>query len=291
MTDDEIAERRAFFALDPDDEERLRALGPTIEQHADSIVEAFYRFLRDAPPTAPFLRDPATVAHLAKTQREYLLRLFSGSYDRAYVAHRMRVGEAHHRIGLAPEWYLGAFRRYLDLVLERVVAPSADEASTQAFASVLKVVFFDIALALDAYVTAEADARMRQAALIRELSTPVIELEPRILLLPLIGAIDDGRGDLLMETALLRVTERSARVIIIDIAGVAVVDTATADRLVKTAAAVRLLGAEAIVTGVRPEAARTLVELGFDVGTLRTSSSLADGIQLARSLASGPKRG
>lgn len=290
MTDEEIAERCAFFALDREDAERLRALAPTIEVHADAIVDAFYRFLRDAAPTAPFLRDAATVGHLAKTQREYLLRLFSGSYDQAYVAHRMRVGEAHHRIGLAPEWYLGAYRRYLELLLERIVGPSGDEASTQAFASVLKVVFFDVALALDAYVAAESEARLRQAALIRELSTPVIELEARILLLPLVGAIDDGRGDLLMETALQRVTERSARVIIIDIAGVGVVDTATADRLVKTAAAIRLLGAEAVVTGIRPEAARTLVQLGFDVGSLKTSSSLADGIELARSLVARGQR-
>lgn len=282
MNDDEIAERRAFFALGRDDEERLRALAPEMARNAEAIVDTFYRFLREAPPTAPFLRDPSAIGHLAKTQREYLLRLFSGSYDAAYVAHRMRVGETHHRIGLSPEWYLGAFRKYLDLVLSQVLP--ADDEKTRAFASVLKIAFFDIALALDAYVAAESEARLRQAAVIRELSTPVIELEARILLLPLVGAIDDERGELLMQTALLRVTERSARVIILDIAGVAVIDTATADRLVKTAAAVRLLGAEAIVTGVRPEAARTLVELGFDIGTLKTSSSLADGIELARSL-------
>lgn len=290
MNRDEIAERRAFLALGPEDEERLRALRPLIEENADAIVTAFYDFLKDHARTAAFLADQGTVAHLAKTQREYLLRLFSGSYDEDYVAHRMRIGAAHQRIGLAPEWYLGAYRRYLELLLERVVTPHADAAAVKAYGSLLKLVFFDIALAMDAYVAAESDARLRQAEVIRELSTPVIELDHRLLLVPLVGTIDDERGDLLMETVLLRVTERSARVLIIDISGVGVVDTATADRLVKTAAAVRLLGGEVIVSGLRPEVARTLVELGFEVGLLETTSRLSDAVALARTRIASRKR-
>lgn len=282
MTHEELAELKAFFALDPDDERRLRALEPAIERHADGIVEELYRFLRSSRSTTELLRDDAAVAHLARTQREYLLRLFSGAYDASYAAHRLRVGATHHRIGLAPEWYLGAYRRYLDLLVERVVAP--DPETLGALRSLFKVVFFDIALALEAYAAAEGEARARREAFIRELSTPVIELEPRILLVPLVGAIDDGRGELFMQTVLSKVTERSARAVIVDIAGVPLIDTETADRLLRTAAAVRLLGSEAIVTGLRPEVARTLVELGVDVGTLATCLSLADGIAAARAL-------
>src|SRR5690606_42002664 len=89
-------------------------------------------------------------------------------------------------------------------------------------------------------------------AAIRELSTPVIRLYPRVLLLPLIGTIDTHRADQLMETVLIKIVEEQAYVIIIDIAGVPVVDTSVADHLLKTTEAVRLLGAQTILSGISP---------------------------------------
>jgi rsbT co-antagonist protein RsbR len=154
----------------------------------------------------------------------------------------------------------------------------------EAFQSVLKLVFFDMALAIDTYIAANVEALGRHQAAIRELSTPVIKVHDGVLLLPLVGAIDSLRAQQVMEAVLERVASDQAHVIIVDIAGVPVVDTKVADHLVKTTAAVRLLGAQTILTGISPQVARTVVQLGVDITTMHTRSRLADGIELALSI-------
>jgi rsbT co-antagonist protein RsbR len=103
----------------------------------------------------------------------------------------------------------------------------------------------------------------------------------RVLLLPLVGAVDSHRAQQIMESVLVHVVDAQARCIIIDIAGVPVVDTRVADNLLKTAAAVRLLGAEVVLTGITAQVARTMVQLGLDVSSMHTVSRLSDGIELA----------
>ena len=109
-------------------------------------------------------------------------------------------------------------------------------------------------------------------------------MHDRVLLLPLVGAIDSHRANQIMDSVLVKVSELQAKVIIIDIAGVPVVDTKVADSLVKTTAAVRLLGAETILTGITAQVARTIVQLGVDISTMYTLSRLSEGIELALSL-------
>jgi rsbT co-antagonist protein RsbR len=138
-----------------------------------------------------------------------------------------------------------------------------------------------MALAIDTYNAAYLDTMARQQAAIRELSTPVIRVYERVLLLPVVGTVDSHRAEQIMEQLLLRVVEEQARVIIVDIAGVPVVDTRVADHLIKTTAAVRLLGAETILTGISAHVARTIVQLGVDITGMHTLTRLADGIELA----------
>jgi rsbT co-antagonist protein RsbR len=144
-----------------------------------------------------------------------------------------------------------------------------------------RLVFFDMSLAIDTYIAANIETLQRHQAALRELSTPVIRVHDRVLLLPLVGAIDSVRAQQIMDTVLLRIVEEKAKCIIIDIAGVSVVDTKVADNLLKTTAAVRLLGAHTIVTGISAQVARTIVQLGVDVSTMHTRSRLQDGIELA----------
>jgi PAS domain S-box-containing protein len=134
---------------------------------------------------------------------------------------------------------------------------------------------------------AEEHARLQeriiqaQAATLAELSTPLIPISDQIVVMPLIGAIDSDRARLVLET-LLRGIERShARVAILDITGVPLVDTQVAKSLLVAAQAVRLLGAQIVLTGIRPEVAQTLVGLGVDLGDIVTHSSLQSGIAYA----------
>jgi len=281
----ELASRRAFFELSDEDLGRLAALRPFAEKFTDAIVEDFYKLLLRHPETKKFFPDEATVRRVKKTQRDYFLGLFAGKCDLAYVEDRLRVGTAHQRIALSTKWYLGAYRKYMQLICDHLFEELHDPARVlEAFASIQKLVYFDVVLACDTYLAANVDAIERHQAAIRELSTPVIRVHDRILLLPLVGSIDSHRANQVMDSVLLKVSEAQAKCIIIDIAGVPVVDTKVADNLVKTTAAVRLLGAETILTGITAQVARTIIQLGVDISAMHTLSRLAEGIELALSL-------
>src|SRR4030095_3186679 len=114
-----------------------------------------------------------------------------------------------------------------------------------------------------------------------ELSTPVIELWDGILALPLIGTLDSRRSQIVMETLLQRVVETGAPIAIIDITGVPTVDTLVAPHLTKTVTAARRMGADCIISGIRPQIAQTIVHLGVDLGDVTTKASLADAFRVA----------
>jgi rsbT co-antagonist protein RsbR len=121
----------------------------------------------------------------------------------------------------------------------------------------------------------------QQQAEMMELSTPVVRLWDSILALPLIGTLDSHRTQVVMESLLQRIVDTGATIAIIDITGVPTVDTLVAQHLLKTVAAARLMGAECIISGIRPQIAQTIVHLGVDLGTVITKASLADAFAVA----------
>ena len=121
----------------------------------------------------------------------------------------------------------------------------------------------------------------RQQTEMLELSTPVVKLWDGVLALPLIGTLDSQRTSVVMETLLQRIVDTNSEVAIIDITGVPTVDTLVAQHLIKTVAAARLMGAECIVSGIRPQIAQTIVHLGVDLSSIVTKATLADAFAMA----------
>lgn len=279
----ELASRRAFFEISDEDLQLLAKVRPIAERQSTEVVDALYQLILGHAESRAFFTDDAAIRRVKKMQHDYFIGLFDGRCDLAYVENRLRVGAAHERIGLAPKWYIGAYGRYLRLIFERMFAELGAEANA-AVKSVTKLVLFDMSLAIDTYIAANIDTVARHQAAIRELSTPVIRVYHRVLLLPLVGTVDSHRAEQIMEILLMRVVEEQARAVIVDIAGVPLVDTMVADHLLKTTEAVRLLGAETILTGISAQIARTIVQLGVDISTMHTRSRLADGIELALGL-------
>ena len=122
---------------------------------------------------------------------------------------------------------------------------------------------------------------IRQQQELMELSTPVVTLWEGVLALPLIGTLDSARTQVVMESLLQRIVDSGASIAIIDITGVPTVDTVTAQHLLKTVAAARLMGADCIISGIRPQIAQTIVHLGVDLGTVITKANLADAFAIA----------
>jgi rsbT co-antagonist protein RsbR len=135
--------------------------------------------------------------------------------------------------------------------------------------------------------TAEVYQRSREEVIVRqqqellELSTPVVQLWKNILALPLIGTLDSNRTQVVMESLLERIVETGSAIAIIDITGVPTVDTLVAQHLLKTVAAARLMGADCIISGIRPQTAQTIVHLGVDLSAVITKASLADAFAVA----------
>ncbi len=118
----------------------------------------------------------------------------------------------------------------------------------------------------------------KQAASIQDLSTPIMELWDDVLVLPVIGVVDTKRSADLMERLLTAVSDKQARYVILDITGVEIVDTKTADHFIKVIKAAQLLGSSCMLTGIRPAVAQTLVEIGVDLSSITTLSNLKEGL-------------
>ena len=133
----------------------------------------------------------------------------------------------------------------------------------------------------EVYQTGREKVIVRQQQELMELSTPVVTLWDGVLALPVIGTLDSSRTQVVMENLLQRIVETGALIAIIDITGVPTVDTLTAQHLLKTVAAARLMGADCIISGIRPQIAQTIVHLGVDLGTVVTKATLADAFAIA----------
>jgi len=147
-------ERLAYFGLDTDDTCRLRACKPMAEAHVDRVVADFYAHLMRFPELATLLtEEPGRIAKLQGLQRDYFLSLTDGAFDADYFERRLRIGDAHQRIGLQPAWYIGAFALYLRLAIRDLMSAAPDGAAVlPTIEALVKAVFLDMSLAIDTYI-------------------------------------------------------------------------------------------------------------------------------------------
>jgi rsbT co-antagonist protein RsbR len=286
ISDAEIERRKYWLSFTADDEKRLEKLNQVAESYADPVIEDLYKHFLSVEDTRAFFTDPRTLERVKGLQRAYFLRLTRGNYNSQYIEERLNVGAVHERIGLDVKWYLGAYSFYMRAIAERIFEAfkkSPDEA-LQAFLSLKKLVFMDIGFAIDTYIfQRERTIRIQQDA-IRELSTPVMQVREGLLILPIIGVIDEMRARQLTESLLRAIRANRAKVVVVDITGVPSVDSRVANHLVQTVESSRLMGASVIVTGLSPEIAQTLVTIGVDLGKMTTVGDLQGGIEAAERL-------
>jgi len=297
----ELARRKQWLQFTDEDEARLLALDVVAREHADAVIEELYEHFLANEKTAAFFANAEEVERVKNLQRAYFKRLTQGNYDVAYASERVRIGATHHRIGLDIKWYLGAYSFYIRAITAHIVPKfdDLDEALAH-WHALKKLVFLDMGLALDAYVAArervieDQQEALRELTLrhaqetVQELSTPVLQVRPGLLILPIIGSIDSQRAQMITQAVLTSIRDRRGRAVVIDITGVPDVDSAVANHLVQTVDACRLMGAKAIVTGLSPEVAQTLVTLGVDLSKMRTVGDLEGGLAAAEALLSGP---
>jgi signal transduction histidine kinase len=182
LNEEEVRKRKAYLEIGPDDERRLREANPHLQKHTSSIIDRFYEYLLGHEATRRMLEGPGLVERLKKLQSQYFNELTSGEYGAAYFENRMRVGQVHHRIGLSPEWYLGAYVKYLHIasdVLSNAFGRDY-ERFYQTIVSLTKLIYLDMGLALDAYhfsaqtVLETKNQELRKAQSAKQLLTDMI---------------------------------------------------------------------------------------------------------------------
>ncbi len=136
----------------------------------------------------------------------------------------------------------------------------------------------------ESFIRGREDVIIRQTNEISEISTPVIKVWDGILALPIIGTLDSARTQVVMENLLMKIVETESTIAILDISGVPAVDSLVAQHLIKAVSATRLMGAECIISGIRPEIAQTIVHLGIDLSQINTKATLAHALKIAFSM-------
>jgi rsbT co-antagonist protein RsbR len=281
-----VNRRKEFLEFRQEDADALRTLNEVAQKYANPVIDDLYRHFLSFEETRTFFRDTEVLERVKQLQKEYFLRLTMGEYGADYVANRLRIGTVHERINLDPKWYLGAYNFYLRAVASRLQEAFGNDTqkSFTSFLSLMKLVFLDIGLSVDTYIYARERTMRKQQEAIRELSTPVLQIRERLLLLPIIGVIDSQRGRLITEGLLRSIRANRAKVVVMDITGVATIDSQVANHLLQTVTAARLMGALVIVSGLSSEVAQSLVGLGIELGKLNTVGDLQGGIEEAERL-------
>jgi rsbT co-antagonist protein RsbR len=254
------------------------------DAHYEAIADALDERLATHPELGPLVRGMTDAQRAADQQasREALrAALVDGDWSSYLeILHAQGVGYAQQGLSFRA-WYsvISAFRMVLGPFVLQERRDDLDRLSIARGVTFLT----DIAMGEvgDAYLEAKQQTIRDQQEAIRELSTPVLQLQEGLLLLPLVGMIDTDRARRLTEALLEEISERRARVVVMDLTGVPIMDTAVANHLMQTVAAARLMGATALVTGISAENAQTLVRLGLDLSSINAIGDLMAGLEHA----------
>lgn len=255
-----------------------------LKEHENRLVANWTKFLLEKGST-----DGATEEEESKEFGTLLLSALQGDTDNLNSAEFERVydlligiSSSRAKRGFSPRenaQYLISFKEALSEVLSEIEKDPA-----QLFSVNLKLsAIFDhmTIMTFEAFMRGREDVISRQIDEISEISTPVISVWEGVVALPIIGTLDSSRTQVVMENLLQQIVDTGSSIAILDISGVPAVDSLVAQHLIKTVSATRLMGAECIISGIRPEIAQTIVHLGIDLTDIITKASLASALKAA----------
>jgi rsbT co-antagonist protein RsbR len=281
LTEHNIERRKRYVELGPEDVRRIAGIQGVVSRSADPFVASFFDALTGLEEARPLMADRELLGQARALKREHVLAMVGGDYGAAYVEQRLQLGLLFGRVGLDTKVFLGAFHHMLRQIGAAIVKDGERRPvdAFDAFMSLKKVAFFDIGIIIDTLVHERERTIRQQSEAIRELSTPVLQVRDRMLLLPIIGVIDTHRAQQITESLLHAIRGNRARVVVMDVTGVATVDSKVANHLMQTVTAAKLMGAQVIVTGLSADVAQSLVALGIELSRFNTVGDLQGGLE------------
>jgi rsbT co-antagonist protein RsbR len=283
LNDGAIERRKKLVGLEPVDLNRIATIRDSVLRQLDDYTNVFFEHLTGLDEARSLLDNKALAEKTKRLQKDHLRGMVSGDYGPKYAEQRVELGLLYSVAGLDTRVFLGAFHhllRYVGVALMKQSGHASPDAFEN-FMSLKKIAFFDIGIVVDVLAYERERVIRQQQEAIRELSTPVLQLRDRLLLLPIIGVIDTYRARLITENLLEAIRVSRARAVVMDITGVATIDSRVANHILQTVAAARLMGARVIVTGISASVAQSLVALGIELDKLDTVGDLQGGIEMA----------
>ena len=275
---EQLLERFMISAGELDD---IRIFGRALIENMTAHVATFYQWIESQDDFAIYFSDPDKLARVRSAQVSYWKDFFAAEIDQNYIEKRQVVGEVHAHIGLPLQTYFSAMNVAVEIFFDPANnSELSAEERDKGILAVTRLIHLDTSIVVGALAHVINQRVIDQAKALMEMSTPVTSIWEDILMLPIVGVIDSRRASDIMTAMLSRIAESRARVFIMDISGVAVVDTAVANHLIKITKATRLMGCECIVSGLSPAIAQTIVELGIVVGEMKTAATLRDALEL-----------
>lgn len=286
MNESNVARRRQIVGLQPEDLTRIASVREVLLKHVDEYVDLFFDHLSGLDEGRVLMGNRALSERARGLKVEHLQAMVQSDYGIGYAAQRLELAALYSKVGLDLRVFLAAFHHLLKGIGYTVMRhfEHAPLEGFETFMSLKKIAFFDIGIIVDAMVFERQRVIRQQQDAIRELSTPVLQIRERLLLLPIIGVIDTHRARLITESLLKAIRAARAKVVVMDITGVATIDSKVANHLIQTVTAARLMGASVIVTGLSSDVAQSLVALGIDLTKLNTVGDLQGGIEEAELL-------
>jgi rsbT co-antagonist protein RsbR len=278
-----IKEILAKFDLREADFARIRAAAPVLKKDLDGFIEDFYRWMSAHREYQVFFgSNPARLERVKQMQRANWIGFLESEVDEAWIDVRRHVGAVHAHIDLPNDIYLAGMSISASLMAQRLrAAKSAVKDLDQTIDSINKLLFLDTFVVIEEIARINREKISASSKALMEMSTPVTPIWEGILLLPLLGILDSQRTQDVMNKTLAKIAETRSKVFVMDISGVSAMDTAVANQLLKITKATQLMGCETILSGLSPAIARTLVELGVNIGEVRTTATLRDSFELA----------
>jgi rsbT co-antagonist protein RsbR len=286
LSEANVERRRKAVGLEAADFPRIAAVRDIVLPKVEDHTATFFTQLAGLEEARSLLSSKALVEKAKQLKREHLVAMVGGEYGLKYAEQRVELASLYARAGLDTRAFLGAFHYLLrgigaDIMKSFLRSPME---GLDNFMSLNKVAFLDISLIVDVLVVERERIIRQQQEAIRELSTPVLQIRDRMLLLPLIGVIDTVRARLITESLLNAIRANRAKVVVMDVTGVGAIDSKVANHILQTVTAARLMGAVVIVTGLSSEVAQSLAALGIELSKINTVGDLQGGLEEAEQL-------
>jgi len=268
-------EVKELFGITDETLKIIRDLKSLMMGNMDWILDKWYEWLKQKQEYDEFFSNETILKRVHASQHKFWDIFFSGNIDEEYLAARRGLGETHARIGLPLDVYFAGVDRFLSLFIDILDKEEyAIEEYKETRRALNKMVHLDMTIIVQSYENLVNEGIAAKSKSLLEMSTPVTQIWNGILLLPVVGIIDSKRAQDIMNSTLSKISESQAKSFIMDISGVAVVDTAVANHLVKITKATRLMGCESTISGVSPAIAQTIVDLGIDVDEVNTTGNM-----------------